>query len=173
MSTTTTTQSTTGQEKSKSDYIDLHTQGIGIARRYRIVKPKKGAPFTSVSISAMFGEKGVQDGISFVPYDVKAVTQQALEVLTEFQGVINDPNKTVLVRFQIGDAYPDTYQLTQGKNAGDTRFVLKGRLLKITHLWAKSKDAADEGGYELLYKLSPPADAPSTESTEKSTGTEG
>ena len=156
-----------------SNYINLHTNGIGYANRARVVTPKKGGSFLAVSISGMFGEKGVEKGITYVPYDVKAVTAQAEDVLRQFEADINNQDKKVLVRFQIGDAFIDSFTYNSGPKAGQMGMTMKGRLLKVTHVWVKDS-GQDDGKNVLVYDLAAiqAAQAASQDEAERS-GTQG
>jgi hypothetical protein len=133
----------------RDNYVDMHTAGIGYLRRVREVPVRKGRPFMSASISAFHGEKGSRDNMVYVPFDVKAASAQSQEVLEKFKAQANDENLQVLVRFKIGDQYIDTFQITKGQRAGQVGFVLKGRLLQITHVWIKAKG---EQSYTRAYE---------------------
>ncbi len=103
-------------------------------RRVREVKPKKGAPFLSCSISIFHGEaqEGSADSLTWLNCDVKIVGKEAIKVMSEkLQEAANDSNRKVLASVTIGDPYIDTYKITSGTRAGQTGVVLKGRLLKI------------------------------------------
>jgi Protein of unknown function (DUF3577) len=140
----------TTQTQSVSTYINMHAQGLGYLSRVRNVTPRKGSPFMACSINAMFGEKGKEDGIQYTPFDVRAVNAEVTELLGKAMADANNPDVSVMVRFRIGDFYPDTYRLEVGPKAGEMRTVLKGRLLMITHLWVKVKGS--EGAPELKYQ---------------------
>ena len=133
MTTTTTTQA-----PSKSNYINLHTVGLGYMSRVRHVKVR-GGEFMAASIRAMHGEKGVKDGVQYVPFDVKAATDQAAAVLECAMADANNDNKRVMVRFTISDYFIDSFKYTSGTKAGETGTALKGRLLEISHVWVQEK----------------------------------
>lgn len=137
-------------QTSNSNYINLHAQGLGYMSRVRHVTPRKGTPFMACSINAMFGEKGVADGIQYTSFDVRAVNAEVAALLDDAMADANNKDLSVMVRFRISDFYPDTYRLESGVNAGEMRTVLKGRLLMITHLWVKVKGA--EGEAKLMYQ---------------------
>ena len=59
-----TTTTNTPAASTPSNYINLHTVGIGYISRVRKVEVRKGNAFYAASIRAMFGEKGVKDGVS-------------------------------------------------------------------------------------------------------------
>jgi Protein of unknown function (DUF3577) len=137
-------------QASNSNYINLHAQGIGYMSRVRNVTPRKGSPFMACSINAMFGEKGKEDGVQYTAFDVKAVNKEVEELLGKAMADANNPDVSVMVRFRIGDFYPDSYRIEHGEKAGEMRMCLKGRLLMITHLWVKVKGA--EGAPQLMYE---------------------
>jgi Protein of unknown function (DUF3577) len=139
-----------------SNYIDLQTSGIGYLSRIRTVTVRKGKPFVACSINAMHGEKGTDEGITYVPFDVKAVNAEVEGVLRTLETAANSKDKVVMVRFRVGDFYPDSYTIAGGDRAGEMRIVLKGRLLFITHAWVKTKGDAE---MQLVYER-PRAAAP-------------
>ncbi|WP_090140033.1 DUF3577 domain-containing protein [Limnohabitans sp. DM1] len=150
-----------------NNYVDMHTMGIGYLSRVREVTVRKGKPFVSCSISGFHGEKGVEDGMTFVPFDVKAASAQAHDVLKQFEAQANDRDCKVMIKFRIGDQYIDTYRVTKGDRAGQIGYVLKGRLLQITHVWIK---ATGQSSYALAYEKpaaqpETPAQAPQADGT--------
>lgn len=152
--TQTTAQTATAQQG--NNYVNMHTTGLGYLSRVREVPVRKGRPFWSASIAGFHGEKDDQENLNYVPFDVKAASEQALEVLKQFETQANDRDAKVLVRFKIGDQYIDTYQITKGQRTGETGFVLKGRLLFVSHVWVKTNEA---DGYRLAYKYETPETA--------------
>jgi len=154
-----TNQSNAQAPQAESNYINLHVTGLGYLKRIREVKLKgKGTkPFMACSISAMFGEKGVEGGVQYTPFDVKAVSAQAEEVLKTFAADANNPNKRLMVQFKIGDPYIDTFTYQSGDKAGQLGTAMKGRLLKINRLWVKNlahgKGSGDQADWTLAYEL--------------------
>jgi hypothetical protein len=149
MSKTTTNARNASNSDQGNNYVDMHTVGLGYLSRVREVPVRKGKPFLSASISAFHGEKGVEDGLTFVPFDVKAASEQCKEVLKQFETQANDRDCKVMVRFKIGDQYIDSYTFTRGDRAGQTGMVLKGRLLFVSHVWVKAQGA---DSYALAYE---------------------
>ena len=111
-----------------SEYIDLHTTGLGYLNRARTVKPEQGKPYEAVSIAAIRGRK---DNPQYTYYDTTVVGGDALEFINSQKEAINDRNRKVLVRFKISDEEPSSYMA--GEN-NQRRHVIKGRLVLIT--WA-------------------------------------
>lgn len=135
-----------------SNFIDLHTSGLGYISRVREVPVRKGKPFMAASIRAMHGEKGVEDGIQYVPFDVKAMTPETIWCLKELAGYANSDSHRVMVQFKIGDFYIDTFRYTTGTKAGETATMLKGRLLQIYAVWVKEiGDGNEQSGWNKIY----------------------
>lgn len=143
------------QSQGSSNYIDLHVSGIGYLSRVREVSVRKGSPFMAATIRAMHGEKGVKDGIQYVPFDVKAATDDTAQVLWNLQQMANDKSLLVMVQFKIGDFYIDSFKYTSGDKAGETGTMLKGRLIKIRNAWVKTKgQGGDQEGWKNVYSAS-------------------
>lgn len=127
-----TTPSASANEAS-SNYIDLHTRGMGYLSRVREVKPKKGHPFLAASINAFHGEKGGE--MTYVKFDVRVSGGEADKVMrSQLMDVANDKDKKVVIGFNIGDIFIDTFTYEKGDKAGQQGTVLKGRLLRV--YWA-------------------------------------
>ncbi len=178
MTTNQTRQAAQGSGKPASNdrnFIDLHVRGLGYLSRVREVKVRKGPPFLAASLRAMSGEKGVQDGVQYTPFDVKAVSSQAKEVLELLQPYANDRNKRVMVSFKAGDPMIDTFTYKDGDRAGQMGTVLKARLLLIYGAWVKSVgDGNDQQGWAQVYELPPQAEATSSQPVAaRGTGTDG
>lgn len=167
---------------SGSNYINLKTDGLGIVTRIRQVQVRKSNPFVAASIAAMHGEKGVKDGVQFVPFDIKAATPEVEDILEKLCADSNDRNSRVMVQFIISDYYIDTFKYTTGTKAGQTGTMLKGRLLQIKAAWVKKLDDGKKPltGWVLVYKkpaYQAPAQTPAVASEQKAevtaTGTDG
>jgi hypothetical protein len=124
--------------QSRKTVFDLHVSGLGYLARVREVLPQatngraKAKPFLACSIGAFHGEP---EALTYVNFDTKVVGEKAKEVIQMLQEAANDRNRKVLIGFNIGDVYPDSYTITKGERAGQLAGVLKGRLLKVK--WAK------------------------------------
>lgn len=113
-------------------YFDLHLSGCGYLSRARIVRPKKGHPYWSVSIAACRGE--ASDKLKTY-FDVSVVGEDAFNLIEQYADVINNRDQSVFVRFKVGDIYPETFVYGEGsKKKGETGVMLKGRLLKLPYL---------------------------------------
>lgn len=160
------TTTNTPAASNSSNYINLHVTGIGYLSRVREVPVKKGEAFMSCSIRAMFGEKGVKDGVEYTYFDVKAVTEQAAGILESAMADANNKDKRVMVAFKIGDPSINTFKYENGPRAGEIGTQMKGRLLFISHVWVKDLtiDSADSNaGNKLVYEYQKPADEKAAE----------
>lgn len=147
------TSSNTSAASNSSNYINLHVTGIGYISRIREVPVKKGSSFMACSIRAMFGEKGVKDGIQYTPFDVKAVTPQAAGILRDAMADANNKDKRVTVQFKISDPEINAFKYTAGEKIGQTGMQMKGRLLLIARVWVKDLTLSDDmqAGNVLVY----------------------
>jgi Protein of unknown function (DUF3577) len=125
MNTTTTNTSVQAQ----SQYFDLHANGTGYLSRVRTVSVKKGADFVSVSIASFHGDR---NEMNYTHFDAKVSGENAKDIIELLRAAANDKSRKVIVGFTIGDFQPESYVVDKGVSAGQTRFVLKGRLLKIS-----------------------------------------
>ena len=145
-----------------SDYIDLHTTGLGYVSRVEFRIPdggRKKDAYLRATINAMHGEKGVEDGIQYARFDVRAIANQAFDVLEQIKDQANNPDFQVMVRFKIGDLIPQCFVQTKGKNAGKTMATINGRLLCLSHVWVKNRQTGESQlVYELPKKPAPVAD---------------
>jgi Protein of unknown function (DUF3577) len=147
------TSTNTPAASNSSNYINLHVTGIGHLGRVREVAVRKGAPFMACSIRAMFGEKGVADGIQYTSFDVKAVTPQSAGILRDAMADANNKDKRVTVQFKISDPEINTFKYESGPKAGESGVVMKGRLLLIARVWVKDLTLSgdDQAGNVLVY----------------------
>lgn len=123
-----------------SNYVNLHAQGLGYLSRVREVTVKgRRSSFWSADINMMHGEKGVENGITYVPFQVNPANQETIDLLKQYEAESNNKDFAVMVATRIGDFYPETYTLSRGQNAGQVKTVLKGRLILITGIWIKDK----------------------------------
>jgi len=141
-----------GNDQAK--FFDLHTLGIGYLNRARTVAPTQGKPYMSVSIAALHGRS---DSPSYSYIDTRIVGSDALAFVKQYEADINDRASKVLVRFKVGDAMADSYEVKSGENKGKRNHVIKARLLQIT--WAKVN------GVVVLQ----PADSTNTDEDQRST----
>lgn len=142
-----------------SNYINLHAQGIGFLKRVREVQLTRGrkTSFWSADISMMHGETGVDNGITYVNFQVNPANQECVDIIKYFSEEANSNDFSVRIAARVSDFFPETFTQTKGANAGQIRTVLKGRLILITHVWVKDKRQDTE--YVLEYER-PRADVP-------------
>ncbi len=109
-----------------TQYFNLHTSGIGYISRIREVKPKKGQPFLACKVSALCGPT---DAVEYRPFDCRVSGAEAEKLVRRCMDAVEAERK-VLIGFNIGDIYPDLYEV-----GGETKVMMKGRLLRID--WIK------------------------------------
>jgi hypothetical protein len=112
--------------KTEENYFNLTCNGIGYLNRLRTVNPKKATPYLAVSLSALEGPK---NDVNNVYFDLMVSGKQAKDTIEILAKAIEAKQK-VLVGFSVGSIRPDSYEYN-----GETKLVIKGRLLKIR--WAK------------------------------------
>ncbi len=122
-------------QHTENNYFDLITTGIGYLNRARVVTPNQGKAYMAVSVTALHGSV---DATNYTHFDVRVVGEGAKEFITAYEDEINDRDSKVLARFNIGDPQPTSYIAKKGEYKGQKRYLIKGRLLKIT--WAKIND---------------------------------
>lgn len=109
-------------------YFDLHTRGIGYVNRLRTVTPKKGTPFLACTIAAL---RGTTHEPEYTYIDVRVYNDRAVELLESCQDALTRKDK-VLIAFNIGDIYPESFTYEKGEKKGQCGCGLKGRLIKIS-----------------------------------------
>lgn len=138
----------TTQTSTKSNYFNLHTQGIGYLNDIRLVEPKKGNPFYACRIAALVGES---DSPEYRYFDMNVVGKDTETLIKRCQNAV-DEKKKVLVSFVMADMRCDTFTYSSdSKNhkKGDTGVSLKGRLIRIKMIKIDGKE---------VYKEQPKAD---------------
>ncbi|MBB6366653.1 hypothetical protein FHR56_001766 [Xanthomonas sacchari] len=119
---------TSSSSETKS-YFDLHTSGIGYLKNVREVPVRGGRraqPFLACKIDALVGS--AKDP-SYRTFDLKVSGAKAKELVESYMGV-DDRRKRPLVRFRVGDLWPDPFIRNEGERKGEAAAGLKGRLLK-------------------------------------------
>lgn len=126
----------------ENNYFDLHTTGIGYLGRIREVNPKNGTPFLACTIAALTGKSNAPE---YQYFDVRVSGSDAQHLVRRCVDAVEE-KKHVLIRFRLGDTYPDLFTYTKGDKKGQQGINMKGRLLHIS--WIKV-----EG--EMVYKVEP------------------
>ena len=135
-------------QSNESKFFDLHTTGIGYLNRIREVSPRKGKPFTCVTVAAL---KGATDSVEYSYIDCNVVGAEA-ELLVKRCREAVEAGKKVLVSFRIGDIWADAFTYERGEKKGQAGASLKGRLLFIGWIKVDGKQV-----YEAKPKnLTPP-----------------
>ena len=122
-----TTSVQTQQQSGQKEYWDLITMGSGNLYDIRVYQPKKGPAMLCTRIKALCGHK---DAIEPRWFDVNVTGEKAKELISQCIAASKAKCK-IFVRFSVGDIYIDSYSVMHGEDAGKTRTVFKGRLLKI------------------------------------------
>ena len=114
-------------QSNESKFFDLHTTGIGYLNRIRQVSPRKGKPFTCVTVAALHG---ATEKAEYSYIDCNVVGAEAESLVKRCQQAV-EANKKVLVSFRIGDIWADAFTYERGDKKGQAGASLKGRLLYI------------------------------------------
>jgi hypothetical protein len=118
-------------QSNEAKFFDLHTTGIGYLNRIREVSPRKGKPFTCVTVAALHG---ATDKAEYSYIDCNVVGAEAESLVKRCQQAV-EAQKKVLVSFRIGDIWADAFTYERGEKKGQAGASLKGRLLFIS--WIK------------------------------------
>lgn len=114
-------------QSNEAKFFDLHTTGIGYLNRIREVSPRKGKPFTCVTVAALHGSA---DKAEYSYIDCNVVGAEAESLIKRCQQAV-EAKKKVLVSFRIGDIWADAFTYDKGDKKGQAGASLKGRLLFI------------------------------------------
>lgn len=114
-------------DNNTSGYFDLHATGIGYLRRARSVTPDNGSTYLAVTIAAL---RGRRDRHQYTYFDCTVSGRQAQTIIRCLMPPI-EAGKPVLVRFKIGDVYPELFIYRVGPRQGEPGTSIKARLLKI------------------------------------------
>ncbi|WP_425928697.1 STY4534 family ICE replication protein [Pseudomonas sp. NyZ201] len=114
-------------QSNEAKFFDLHTTGIGYLNRIRQVSPRKGKPFTCVTVAALHG---ATEKAEYSYIDCNVVGAEAESLVKRCQQAV-EANKKVLVSFRIGDIWADAFTYEKGDKKGQAGASLKGRLLYI------------------------------------------
>lgn len=137
-------------QSNEAKFFDLHTTGIGYLNRIREVSPRKGKPFTCVTVAALHG---ATDKAEYSYIDCNVVGAEAESLVKRCQQAV-EAKKKVLVSFRIGDIWADAFTYDKGEKKGQAGASLKGRLLFIGWIKVDGKLV-----YEAKPKnVTPPAD---------------
>ncbi|MDH3671714.1 MAG: DUF3577 domain-containing protein [Gammaproteobacteria bacterium] len=121
------THPTSTPDTKTSDYFNLHATGIGYLRRARHVTPDSGDTYLAVTIAAL---RGRRDRHQYTYFDCIVAGRQAQAIIRRLMPDI-EAAKPVLVRFKIGDVYPELFIYRVGPRQGEPGTSIKARLLKI------------------------------------------
>ena len=138
-------QSASTPKSAEKQFFDLHTRGVGYLNRLRWVTAKgragrRGDSFLACAINALHGDA---DDPSVSLFDCRVSGQDAKDIVLALMPAVT-ARKKVVVAFVIGDIYAHIYERkvkvcdasNQWRETGDTETtaLIKGRLLRITHV---------------------------------------
>lgn len=129
------------QPADQAEYFNLHSTGCGYLSRVRWVDPNKGRrgrsgdEFLACAINALRGEVS-NPGYTY--FDLRVSGEEAMHVVQSLKEAV-DQKRKVFVAFKLGDIFTDMYDRPvldeKGRKTAkmETRCVIKGRLLLVTH----------------------------------------
>ena len=114
-------------QQDKSQYFDLLVEGIGYLDRVRIVRPEKGEPFWSCTVSALHGKAG---NAGYTWFDCVVSGTRAKDIVRQLEPQVLRKQK-VLVGFRLADLHAEPFVFGRGERKGEAGVNLKARLLSI------------------------------------------
>jgi Protein of unknown function (DUF3577) len=123
--------STRAQISQSESYFDLHLHGCGYANRIREVQPKRAEPFWAVSVGAIYGGCGAENGVGYTSVDCRVSGSVAQDRIQQLYHPEAASEEKIIIGFVASDIYVDQFEGDNGPV-----HLLKGRLLKIN--WAKT-----------------------------------
>jgi len=112
-------------------YFDLHLTGVAYLNRIRLVTPKEGEPFLSVTLAAL---RGSVDNVLYTHLECRVSGAEAQHIVRQLQPAVEDKLR-VLVGFRASDLFAERFTHKNGSKAGQIGVILKARLIRIS--WAK------------------------------------
>jgi hypothetical protein len=113
-------------------YYDISVRACGFLNQVRQVEPKDRASYFACSFAALRGPKGERAEPTY--FDLRAVGDQAANLLRLNKSVINDRSRQVFASVKLSDLYVKSFLRTKGEHKGETGFAVKSRLLVIESL---------------------------------------
>ena len=117
------------QPKPQSSYFNLHIDGLGYLSNIREINTATGS-FLSCTINALHGST---EKTEYTRFDVTVSGKQASSLIRRCQNAVNEEKK-VLIGFKLSNLTADVFTLTKGDHAGESRVVLRARLIKISFI---------------------------------------
>ncbi|MEE9493038.1 MAG: DUF3577 domain-containing protein [Gammaproteobacteria bacterium] len=132
-----------------NDYYNNQYTGVAYINRIRMVPVSRGDDFRALTLSVKSGKKDPETGKAELTtqLDCKIVGTQAIAMFDRLLDKVDytgDKKPVISASFQVGDIYPDGYVSKTGENAGKQQFVMKGRLLKLQHVYLNGERFAEE-----------------------------
>jgi hypothetical protein len=118
-------------KQDNAKYFDLHLTGVAYLNRIRLVTPKEGEPFLSVTLAAL---RGSVDNVLYTHLECRVSGTEAQHIVRQLQPAVEDKLR-VLVGFRASDLFAERFTHKNGSKAGQIGVSLKARLLRIG--WAK------------------------------------
>ena len=115
-----------------SEYYDILVSACGFLNRVRTVAVDEGEPFLACTFAALRGARGERSELTY--FDVRVVGDDAKELLTRFEGVINDRSKNVFASVRLSDLTASSFVYQRGERKGESGVAIKTRLLAIESL---------------------------------------
>ncbi|WP_241576167.1 STY4534 family ICE replication protein [Rosenbergiella collisarenosi] len=135
------------QPKPQSSYFNLHIDGLGYLSNIREINTATGS-FLSCTINALHGSTEKPE---YTRFDVTVSGQQTTSLIRRCQNAVNEEKK-VLIGFKLSNLIADVFTLTKGDHAGESRALLRARLIKISFI---------KVGQNMVYKAEKPESADS------------
>ena len=114
-------------QQDTSQYFDLIVEGIGYLDRVRLVRPEKGEPFWSCTVSALHGKAG---NAGYTWFDCVVSGTRAKDIVRQLEPHVLREQK-VLVGFRLADLRAEPFVFGRGERKGEAGVNLKARLLSI------------------------------------------
>ena len=86
-------------------YFDLHINGFGYLNRIRVVTPKEGDSFLSVTVAAL---RGSVDNAQYTRFECRVSGKQAQETVRQLMPAVEGKSK-VLIGFTLSDLYAEAF----------------------------------------------------------------
>ena len=121
---------------------NLHTRGVGFINRLRWVEARKGKPYLCVAIGAQYGVADENGHFDSSLYDLRVVTDKAIEAVTQLEETFKAGNK-IYVDFLAGDTRAEAFQYKTGTREGEWGASIKGTLLQVRGAWVDGERVID------------------------------
>lgn len=126
-----------------NEYFNNTYKGLAYVNRIRMVPVNRGDDFRALTLNVKSGKR-LEDGKAqfTVPLDCKIVGGQAIAMFDRLLNEVDqsgDKKPVITASFEAADIYPDGFVSKSGQNEGKQVYIMKGRLLKLTHVYVNGK----------------------------------